>query len=144
MPTETFVPERIDDETIRQVKRRIVEACDPEAIVLFGSVARAEHREESDLDLLVIVDLPAGKTNREQMRERSGLFPDRFVPMDLLVLTPDQYRESRHLLGHIALTAHREAFASMAESSSRRSSVRAWVEKASEDEELVAALPKCR
>lgn len=105
---ETFAPRVIDDETIRQVKSRIVEACDPETIVLFGSVARAQHHGESDLDVLVIVDLPPGKTNRDQMSELSGLFPERRVPMDFLVLTPKQYREGQRLLGHIARTASRE------------------------------------
>lgn len=104
----TFLPQTIDDETIDQVKDRIVETCDPEAILLLGSVARAEHRPGSDLDLLVIMELPPGKTNRDQVRELSDLFPDRLIPMDLMVLTPEQYRAGRRLLGHIARVASQE------------------------------------
>lgn len=105
---KSFAPQVINDETVQQVRDRIVEACDPEAIFLFGSVARAEHHSGSDLDVLVVADLPPGKTNRDQMRELSDLFPDRFVPLDLLVLTPEQYREGQCLLGHIARTASQE------------------------------------
>jgi len=35
----------VDEETIRQVRARIVEACDPKAIILFGSAARGQARE---------------------------------------------------------------------------------------------------
>lgn len=105
---ETFVPRTIDEETIRQVRDRIVDACDPEAIVLFGSVARTEHRPGSDLDVLVVANLPPDKTNRDQVRELSDLFADRLIPMDFVVLTPEQYHEGRGLLGHIARVASRE------------------------------------
>ncbi len=105
---ETFVLQTIDDEAIRQIRDHIVEACNPEAIILFGSVARGEAGPESDLDLLVIMELPSGRTNRDQVRELSDLFPDRLIPMDLIVLTPEQYREGQRLLGHIARVASKE------------------------------------
>lgn len=105
---EALALQVIDDEAIRHVRNRIVEACSPEAIFLFGSVARAEHRAGSDLDVLVVTKLPPGKSNRDQMRELSDLFSDFFIPMDLLVLTPEQYREGQRLLGHIARIASQE------------------------------------
>ncbi len=102
---DTSVPQTIGEETIRD---RIVEACHPEAIILFGSAARAETRPGSDLDLLVIMELPQGRSNRDQVRALSDLFPRRRIPMDILVLTPEQYREGQRLLGHVARVASRD------------------------------------
>jgi len=39
------------DEIIEEMKRRLVEKFHPEAIILFGSSARGEAREDSDIDL---------------------------------------------------------------------------------------------
>gem|GEM_PF-2535217 len=35
---------------------RIIEAVDPKMIIVFGSVARREARDDSDLDILVVFD----------------------------------------------------------------------------------------
>ena len=42
------------DEQLAEVVRRIVEVSEPDRIVLFGSTARGEATEHSDLDLLVV------------------------------------------------------------------------------------------
>ncbi len=98
----------IDGETIQQVRDRIVEACDPEAIFLFGSAARGETRLGSDLDLLVIVDLPEGMTHRDQARKLYSLFPDLLLPLDIIVRTPEHYDREKRLLGMISHTAAKE------------------------------------
>ncbi len=48
------VPKSPGRKLLAGVVRRVVEACQPESIVLFGSAARGEMTEHSDLDLLVI------------------------------------------------------------------------------------------
>ncbi|HUE89898.1 MAG TPA: nucleotidyltransferase domain-containing protein [Vicinamibacterales bacterium] len=66
------------------------------SMVLFGSVARGDARESSDIDLLVVADrLPRSLTERarplrqawEQVRIESGLPP---VEWNLVVKTPDE------------------------------------------------------
>ena len=42
-------------ETIAEVTRRLVEACRPVRVYLFGSAARGETGPDSDLDFLVLV-----------------------------------------------------------------------------------------
>jgi predicted nucleotidyltransferase len=46
----------INTETIEEVKNRLVKAYDPIAIYLFGSYAWGSPTEDSDLDLLIVVD----------------------------------------------------------------------------------------
>ena len=43
-------------EQIDEIKRRIVENFKPEKIILFGSYADGNPKEDSDLDLLIIKD----------------------------------------------------------------------------------------
>lgn len=98
----------IDERTIQQVKDRIVAACDPEAIILFGSAARDEIHPASDLDLLVVVDPPGGRSARDQASELYGLFRGWFLPLDLVVRTPEHYEREKQLLGMISNVAAEE------------------------------------
>jgi predicted nucleotidyltransferase len=47
-----------DHETVQEIVQRIVSAAHPEQIILFGSRARDEARDDSDVDLLVIESEP--------------------------------------------------------------------------------------
>ncbi len=99
---------RVDETTIAQVRDRIVEACDPEAVILFGSAARGEVRAGSDIDLLVIVDLPEGTTQRDQARRLYRLFRGWRLPIDIVVRTPEHYDREKRLLGMISDIATEE------------------------------------
>ena len=55
----------IDDALIEQVVEQIVETCTPETVIMFGSGARGEAKPGSDLDLLVVLDLPENMTARQ-------------------------------------------------------------------------------
>ena len=46
----------IDDKVLNEIVRRLVEAVDPDRIILFGSRARGDARPDSDIDLLIIKD----------------------------------------------------------------------------------------
>jgi predicted nucleotidyltransferase len=46
----------ITNEILQQIIRRIVDVAHPERIIMFGSSARGEMRNDSDVDLLVIKD----------------------------------------------------------------------------------------
>jgi len=81
-------PQKVDDELIAEVVRRIVEVADPDKIILFGSHARGEAGSRSDLDILVIKDSDVPRW------ERSGhiyyALRDIMVPMDILVYTEEE------------------------------------------------------
>jgi len=39
--------------TIQRVLEKVIEVCDPEKIILFGSRARGDHRTNSDFDIAI-------------------------------------------------------------------------------------------
>ncbi|MEZ0395977.1 MAG: nucleotidyltransferase domain-containing protein, partial [Anaerolineales bacterium] len=81
-------------ETLPQVVARLVEALQPEKIILFGSYAYGQPTPDSDVDLLVVWDthLPP----RQRVVEVSRLLYPRPFPVDILVKTPQELEtESR-------------------------------------------------
>lgn len=62
----------------------------PQAIILFGSAARGEMTEDSDLDFLVVIDTDKPFTDR--MRDLRASIRTR-TPLDLIVLTPEEARD---------------------------------------------------
>jgi len=99
----------IDDRLIQRVAKRIVDACDPEAIYLFGSAARGDAGPESDLDLLVVTALEGDERPYEKASELRRLFDGWLVSFDILVLSPRRFSRLKGIPGHIAYTASREA-----------------------------------
>ena len=81
----------VTETDIQRVATRIGEAINAERVILFGSHARGEAREGSDVDLLIIArsSLPSFKRSR-QLYRLSRPYP---FPMDLIVCTPDEIRE---------------------------------------------------
>ena len=96
---------------LAEVVRRVVEACEPESIVLFGSAARGEMTEHSDLDLLVI---KGGKYSHDRVataiyKSLSGI--DHSV--DVVLATPEdieRYRDSWCLVYYPALREGRNIY----------------------------------
>ena len=82
---------QLDPKLVEEIVRRIVETVHPEKIILFGSLAREDARLESDLDLLVIAQ------SQEPRYRRSaplyGILSDIFIPMDILVYSPEEVEE---------------------------------------------------
>ena len=85
--------------------RRLVEVARPTKVILFGSTARSDADEESDLDLLVVLkDVTARRA--EMVRLLNALRSLR-VPVDVLVYSEEEVRDWGHLPGsvlHEALT----------------------------------------
>ena len=72
----------------------IVREFAPLQVILFGSYAYGTPTEDSDVDLLVVMDIPESETRRQAVEIRQRI-PRRF-PMDLLVRSPEEiaYRVS--------------------------------------------------
>jgi len=98
----------IDEPLIDLVADRIVDACQPEAIYLFGSAARGDAGPESDLDLLILTGLEEDERPYEKASELRRLFDGWLVSFDILVQSPGEFARTKEWPGHISYTAKRE------------------------------------
>lgn len=89
-----------------EMVQRIVGRFHPDRIILFGSHAKGESTENSDLDLLVV--MPVEGSRRSKANEIDLALSDRTVPLDVIVVTPDQFERQRDVLGTIVREAVRE------------------------------------
>lgn len=85
----------ISQQTIDDAVQRLIAAAHPSKIILFGSYARGEASDDSDLDFLVIVPTLANK-HQEMVRLRRILRPLR-IPVDVLVASKAEVDEWGHL-----------------------------------------------
>ena len=82
----------------------IVSIASPDQIILFGSYARGDNREKSDIDLLIL------KKGLKKQREITGAIHLAFldnhigIPVDLLALDYDRYFEINNDIGYIYKT----------------------------------------
>lgn len=84
---------RTNRDILHEVVRRIIAVAEPEEIILFGSAARGQLRRHSDFDLLVV---KAGVEDRHRLAQDIHVhFFGIPVPIDLIVVTPDEIRDSR-------------------------------------------------
>ena len=77
------------DETIDQ----IVSVFHPNKIIIFGSVARNSAHDESDLDILVVMNSELKPTKRAEEVYKATSSID--LPMDIIVLTPEEYEANK-------------------------------------------------
>jgi len=92
IPIPSFVEiqkiSRVDNRLINDVTNRIIAAVDPIKIILFGSYANGQYRQDSDLDILVLMNtiLPRHKRSIPIYRALMGLM----IPKDIVVYTPQE------------------------------------------------------
>lgn len=75
------------EKELASVVEAIVRRYRPEKIILFGSLARGEDSEESDIDLLIVKRTATRRIYR-RIEALKGI--PRSVPLDVLVLTPEE------------------------------------------------------
>lgn len=83
-----------ENSILNAVERIVAAAHEPRKVVLFGSYARAEAREDSDLDLLVVErDFDDYTTEYLRLREAIGSVG---VGVDLLLYSEAEFEKRRH------------------------------------------------
>ena len=101
----------VDQEKLDEIVRRIVEAVEPEKIILFGSAARGDSGADSDVDLLVIKEgADHWQAATRIYRELAGVR----VAVDAVVVTPqdvERYGDSHALVIAPALREGRVVYA---------------------------------
>ena len=101
---------QVDDELLQRMTTALVEAADPEQVILFGSHARGEAGPDSDVDLIVVEAEPFGPERNvrlEEARLRRAL-PSFDVSVDILVFSRDDVDYWRDSLNHVLARALRE------------------------------------
>ena len=101
----------LDQKTLDDIIRRIVEVAQPERIILFGSTARGDMTRNSDVDLLIIKE--GGDANlRAQIYEKMY---DVRVAVDAILVSPadvERYKDSHALVIKPALQEGRVVYES--------------------------------
>jgi predicted nucleotidyltransferase len=89
-----------------EIVQRIVQASDPDKIVLFGSYAQDAAGPDSDLDLLVVLS-HSDRLRQDSWRIRRALrgLP---IPVDIVVATSEQVKRLGQTPGLIYRTALQE------------------------------------
>ncbi len=82
----------IKREVIEEVKNRLVKAYDPIAIYLFGSYAWGTPTEDSDLDLLIVVETSDEKSYKRPVLGHHVLY-GLDVSKDLIVYTREEFEK---------------------------------------------------
>ena len=100
----------ITDALLGAMVQAIVDEVDPDQVILFGSRARGEERESSDVDLIVVESEPFGPS-RSRHEELVRLYHAvaRFpVAADVLVYSHEDVDYWRDSLNHVLARALRE------------------------------------
>ena len=80
--------EKITSQLIDYIVTKIVREIRPEKVILFGSYARGDFNQDSDLDLFIIKN--GEESSRMIRRKVDNLLWGRRFPVDLIVRTRDE------------------------------------------------------
>lgn len=100
----------VSDKLIDEMARQVVREVAPQRIILFGSWARGEANERSDVDLLVVEREPFGE-NRSRRHEAARIWrclSGFRVPADILVYSTDEVAQWKDASHHVVAEALRE------------------------------------
>ena len=100
----------VTDALLDQMVQAIVAEVDPEQVILFGSRARGDAREDSDVDLVVVEAEPFGpeRSRRQELVRLYHALVEFPVSADILVYSHDDVDYWRDSLNHVLARALRE------------------------------------
>jgi predicted nucleotidyltransferase len=80
----------------------------PERIVLFGSYARGDNTENSDIDILIIIKDLVNERKITRSLYKALLDEDFSIPVDFLAIDYDKYNIVKNKIGYIYKTIEQE------------------------------------
>ncbi|MCQ2085281.1 MAG: nucleotidyltransferase domain-containing protein [archaeon] len=87
------------EDKLKEFVERISQGLNPKAIFVFGSVAKGTATEDSDLDLMVVLDTDMSYYERTlAVRKCIGVTT---IPIDILAFTPAEIEEGKTKKGSI-------------------------------------------
>lgn len=80
---------------IKKITQKIKKAVSPDKIILFGSYASGKQKDDSDIDILVIMNssLPRYKRSVPIYKALAGIL----IPKDIIVYTPEEVEEWKNV-----------------------------------------------
>ena len=101
---------QVTDDLLNQMVQAIVAEVDPEQVILFGSRARGDAREDSDVDLVVVEAEPFGKTRSRRLEAARvyGAVAGFDALTDILLYSRDEVDHWRDSVNHVLARALRE------------------------------------
>ena len=102
--------EPVTETLLKRMVQAIVDEVDPDQVIFFGSRARGDAREHSDIDLIVVESESFGP-DRSRRRETLRLYRALAgfqVPTDILVYSREDVTYWRDSLNHVLARALRE------------------------------------
>ena len=89
------------DRQLDDLVAKIVARANPVQVWLFGSRARGDHDEDSDYDIMIVVDdsWPDGKANAI---EAYKLVEGRKIPVDALMIRESIFRRDKGVIGTLS------------------------------------------
>ena len=95
-----------DEQTLREIVRRIVAAARPTRVILFGSQGRGDGDAGSDLDIMVVEpEVPDRYGEMIRLHEAVG---DVGAGVDILVYSEEEYKRRSQVPGTVLYWACRE------------------------------------
>jgi predicted nucleotidyltransferase len=85
------VPQRVQVFLRNSIPRIVSAFPRVQRIILFGSYASGHPTRHSDVDLLIV--MPTTQRWHDRIRHIHALFPERPVPLDVIVRTPQEVRQ---------------------------------------------------
>jgi predicted nucleotidyltransferase len=96
----------VQENILQEISRRLVLTFAPHKILLYGSRANGTAREDSDYDLLIVWRDEDPPPERAATVRQALL--DLGTPIDIAVVTPQEYERFRTRRVHIVAVADRE------------------------------------
>ena len=95
-----IILKKLEPDLLNEIVQRLVNALHPEKIYLFGSHAYGQPNNDSDVDLLIVVndsDMPPRKKAVEGYRALRGML----VPTEIVVVTQSTFEKRSHWISTI-------------------------------------------
>ena len=96
----------LPNETISGATKLLIEAAKPKRIVLFGSYARGDASEDSDIDIMVVEQNPPNRLT--EMVRLNRLLRSLDIAVDLLVVSEEKFNYWRDTPGNVYFEAASE------------------------------------
>ncbi len=84
---------KANDNTVQKIVDSLVENFSPQKVILFGSGVTGSGDTQTDIDLLIVKDTDEGFFNWLSDARRAVAGTHNGIPLDLLVLTPQELKE---------------------------------------------------